>query len=258
MRFAIREAQEDDLPAVAEIEAQSFADNDPLTEGDFLTLLNRPDYYLQVCTTDPEATASASPTRADSPVSVSPIAESVSMSPTRVDSPVSMSPIAESVSDAPKTADASSVTATTPATPDVPPVVATVAVADIPPEAAKDVSQKRIPDAVDGEKGQLPSPKVVGYIIFRIKQSQNQAILLSMAVSKQYRNNHLGKELLTHMLDKVREQKVKLVVLEVGEDNKAAQKLYEDFGFIVTGQLKDHFTKADGSTVDAAMMKLVL
>ena len=71
--------------------------------------------------------------------------------------------------------------------------------------------------------------KLVGYAgYWKIK---NEAHLVTLAIHPSYQRKGLGRMLLSHVLKDVQSKKLKKITLEVRKTNRAAQLLYEKFGF---------------------------
>ena len=67
--------------------------------------------------------------------------------------------------------------------------------------------------------------------------------IFSIAVDKDYQNQKIGSKLLDHLMAWSRENNKKKIWLEVSTKNHAAIKLYEKFGFKVTGLRKNYYQK---------------
>lgn len=85
--------------------------------------------------------------------------------------------------------------------------------------------------------------KMVGYVVGR--QSgwgrRKQGHIVSIAVRDDYRGHGLGATLLAEVLTQLRDAGVEEVVLEVGESNESAIRLYRRFGFEVDRRLPDFY-----------------
>ena len=81
---------------------------------------------------------------------------------------------------------------------------------------------------------------LVGTLRFERSQrqkNQHRGSLHAMYVDRQYRHSGIGRELLQHMLQMLREQKdLEQVELCVGANQTAAKRLYESFGFTYCGK----------------------
>ena len=103
---------------------------------------------------------------------------------------------------------------------------------------------------------------VVGYILTRIERITKGHIpmrgkrghIISVAVLPKYRRMGIGKKMMNFVINKLREEGMDEVVLEVRVSNSAARNLYFKMGFVDDEILKKYYL--DGE--DAAFMKLVL
>lgn len=82
--------------------------------------------------------------------------------------------------------------------------------------------------------------------------------LLSLAVLEEHRRSGIGQQLTVAALHDVQKLGGKIMHLEVNVNNKAAQALYKQFDFTITGRRKEYYRQADGSRADAVTMKLRL
>lgn len=82
---------------------------------------------------------------------------------------------------------------------------------------------------------------VLGYISFTVILDECQ--IVNVAVSPEARKMGIGSHLMTHFLEYIKDMGATHVYLEVRESNTPAIKLYEKFGFEVTGISKNHYTK---------------
>lgn len=82
-----------------------------------------------------------------------------------------------------------------------------------------------------------------------------EAHILNLCVAPEYQRRGLAQFLMKHLLMVARAANVTLVLLEVRVSNKAAQKLYEQFGFKRLGLRKAYYP-ADGDREDALVLGL--
>ena len=85
--------------------------------------------------------------------------------------------------------------------------------------------------------------KVVGYIFGWI--AQNEFHLHNIAVHPDHLRKKIGKKLIQHIISKVVDQKVNVILLEVSINNISARKCYQSLGFVKGGVLKDYYSKGD-------------
>lgn len=85
--------------------------------------------------------------------------------------------------------------------------------------------------------------KVVGYIFGWI--IQNEFHLHNIAVHPDHLRKTIGKKLIQHIITRVADQKVNVILLEVSVNNFSARKCYHSLGFVQTGIRKDYYSKGD-------------
>ena len=72
--------------------------------------------------------------------------------------------------------------------------------------------------------------KVVGYIFGWI--SQNKFHLHNIAVHPDHLRKKIGKKLINHIISRVADQKVNVILLEVSVNNFSARKCYQSLGIV--------------------------
>ncbi len=72
--------------------------------------------------------------------------------------------------------------------------------------------------------------KIVGYIICWL--SDKTAHIYNLAVKKEYQNCGIGSRLLEYLLEDLKKEGIKTVVLEVRKSNQKAIYLYKKFNFV--------------------------
>ncbi len=95
-----------------------------------------------------------------------------------------------------------------------------------------------VAEAASGPDGAVV---VVGYAVVWIVV--DQAELGDIAVSPEWRGHGIGRGLLETVLDRVREQRVRELFLEVRPSNHGARALYERYGFVEIGRRKDYYSR---------------
>jgi len=85
--------------------------------------------------------------------------------------------------------------------------------------------------------------KVVGYIFGWI--IQNKFHLHNIAVHPNYLRKKIGQKLINHIISRVADQKVNVILLEVSVNNVSARKCYQSLGFVEVGLRKDYYSKGD-------------
>ncbi len=94
-------------------------------------------------------------------------------------------------------------------------------------------------------------PEVAGYICFWLVAGEIQ--ILNLAVRKTLRRRGIARRLIELAIRTGWEQHAGFVTLEVRKSNIAARKLYESFGFEVTGERPDYYGAQKESAI---LMKL--
>jgi [ribosomal protein S18]-alanine N-acetyltransferase len=69
----------------------------------------------------------------------------------------------------------------------------------------------------------------------------NELHLNNLAVLEEHRKKGVAQSLLGHMEEYAKERKLKIIKLEVNENNHAALELYNKNGFIRTGYIPDYY-----------------
>ncbi len=100
---------------------------------------------------------------------------------------------------------------------------------------------------------QKEEPHVLGYLIYWTVL--DEAHLMNVAVSPDFRRQGIGEMLLRSMLEECRSSGHIHVTLEVRESNIEAISLYERFDFVAVGKRKNYY-QADNE--DAILMELTL
>jgi len=96
-----------------------------------------------------------------------------------------------------------------------------------------------------------PPPEVAGYICFWSVAGEIQ--ILNIAVRKSLRRRGIARKLIELAIRTGWEQHARVVTLEVRKSNLSALKLYESFGFRVTGERPDYYEVQKESAI---IMKL--
>lgn len=81
--------------------------------------------------------------------------------------------------------------------------------------------------------------KIIGYLGMYL--FLEDADISNVAVEKEYRRQHIGRELLEYILSEAKSRGVKNVTLEVRETNVPAIRLYESMGFKEVGIRKNYY-----------------
>ncbi len=93
---------------------------------------------------------------------------------------------------------------------------------------------------------------IIGYIFIRIIKPE--AHILNIAVAKDYRRIGVGTELFEFGIDYIKKKGCKEVFLEVKENNTAAKRLYEKFGFKKIGIRKKYYADNENALIYAVYL----
>lgn len=87
--------------------------------------------------------------------------------------------------------------------------------------------------------------QILGWVLTLIRKHQKtySARIYTINVHPKSRGKGIAFELMTQMLQKLSSYPIKNVYLEVKETNQGAIKLYETFGFVKTGLIKNYYDK---------------
>ena len=92
-----------------------------------------------------------------------------------------------------------------------------------------------------------------GFVLSRMVLPE--AEIITIAVLPKARGAGLAKTLLRHHLGRLAALGVRSVFLEVAEDNRAALRLYEAFGFAQVGHRQGYYARAGGTAATAIVMR---
>ena len=92
-----------------------------------------------------------------------------------------------------------------------------------------------------------------GFVLSRL--AADEAEILTIAIDPAQRGNGLGRKLLSNHLARLAARGIKMLFLEVEEDNTAARALYVRTGFIQVGRRPAYYTKPDGSRCEALVLR---
>ncbi|MEE8172106.1 MAG: N-acetyltransferase [Alphaproteobacteria bacterium] len=101
-----------------------------------------------------------------------------------------------------------------------------------------------------------PRGKVVGFVLCRSRGQEGE--ILSLAVSPGVRRKGLGGALLDAAKAQAVKHDLEALFLEVAEDNLAARRLYEKFGFATVGRRPHYYLRRYGPSVDALTLRCKL
>lgn len=92
-----------------------------------------------------------------------------------------------------------------------------------------------------------------GFILMR--RAGDEAEVLSIATARASRRQGQARAMLAASLDRLRDQGVRSVFLEVAESNLAALALYRSLGFREVGRRSGYYPMPDGSRATALVMR---
>ena len=95
-----------------------------------------------------------------------------------------------------------------------------------------------------------------GYAEMRTVKGEAQ--IYNIAVAPEFRGEGIGERLLTHLIDKCREDNVDLMTLEVRAGNEAAMELYDKLGFKEVGRRKAYYGKSDAILMNKVMGEVTI
>lgn len=94
---------------------------------------------------------------------------------------------------------------------------------------------------------------VIGFVVSRI--AADEAEILSIAVDARHRGRGLSRDLLLTHLRYLAGRGVRIVFLEVEDNNRPARRLYDRAGFAVAGRRARYYREAGGEERDALVMR---
>lgn len=101
-----------------------------------------------------------------------------------------------------------------------------------------------------------PGDEILAYAI--LMPLPDEVELLTIAVAAAHQRKGLGRACLLALAEAARGDGHQAIFLEVAGRNLAAQRLYEQLGFVQIGLRRNYYHADDGSTDDARVMRLAL
>jgi len=95
--------------------------------------------------------------------------------------------------------------------------------------------------------------KIAGFSMLRI--SADECELMTIVLLKKFQGKKIANALMRAMYDDMMMSPVTKMFLEVDEDNQAARKLYQNFGFEKISERRGYYPRPDGKTATALVMK---
>tara|TARA_Y100000590_G_C15349284_1_gene874513 strand:+ start:340 stop:768 length:429 start_codon:yes stop_codon:yes gene_type:complete len=96
----------------------------------------------------------------------------------------------------------------------------------------------------------LFNSEVIGYLMSKIVL--DEVHIHNITVSKEYRNNGVGTDMITYLIDKAKDKNKNKICLEVNNNNLIARKVYNKFRFTKVGVRKKYYNNKN----DAVLMDL--
>ena len=96
----------------------------------------------------------------------------------------------------------------------------------------------------------------VGFLLGRVVLDEGE--ILSVGVDPAAQRAGVGRALVSACMTAAKNLEAETLFLEVGADNPAAQALYCALGFEIVGTRREYYRRADGTLVDASVMKVKL
>ena len=90
----------------------------------------------------------------------------------------------------------------------------------------------------------LKNDQVVGYSV--VSTGAGEAHLLNLCLHPEYQGLGLGRQMLRKVLEKLPQERVETIFLEVRVSNQAAKNLYLSEGFNEIGQRFNYYPKGEG------------
>ena len=87
--------------------------------------------------------------------------------------------------------------------------------------------------------------RVIGYAVWELDSSKSRGHILNLAIQQDERRRGNGRILLTHVINHLRSNGIRLCRLEVRESNIPARALYEGYGFIVSSKISEYYFDED-------------
>lgn len=94
--------------------------------------------------------------------------------------------------------------------------------------------------------------KTIGFAISRM--AADEAEILSIAIDRRFHGQGLSRNLLLTHLGHLAGRGVRIIFLEVEENNQPARRLYERAGFVVVGR-RDRYYHGNGEQLNALLMR---
>lgn len=97
--------------------------------------------------------------------------------------------------------------------------------------------------------------QLLGYVI--LFQLFEQATIIDICIEPENLGMGLGKRLMQHAINQMKQTEAEMMLLEVRQSNERAIALYQHLGFVNSGIRKNYYKTTDGNE-DAILMNLLL
>ncbi|MEM2924283.1 MAG: ribosomal protein S18-alanine N-acetyltransferase [Methanocellales archaeon] len=92
----------------------------------------------------------------------------------------------------------------------------------------------------------MDGDELIGFVV-GMQVDSDRGRILSIAVSKNYRNRGIGSALMNEILKRFKKANLKFACLEVRVSNKAAQLFYEKLGFKKIGIIENYYEDGENA-----------
>lgn len=106
--------------------------------------------------------------------------------------------------------------------------------------------------ALAAQSGVLTAACPAGFGMVRV--AEDEAEILTLAVLPDRQGKGIGRALLRHLMELAHDAGARRLLLEVGETNAAARRLYDAEGFGEAGRRPGYLRLADGQVEDALIL----
>lgn len=87
--------------------------------------------------------------------------------------------------------------------------------------------------------------KIIGYAVWEFNTRSEEGHILNLAIQAEERRRGKGKMLLSHIVDHLKANSIRVCRLEVRESNIPARGLYESSGFVASGEIRGYYFDED-------------
>ena len=98
--------------------------------------------------------------------------------------------------------------------------------------------------------------EIIAFCLVEYKYATDTIVISLLCVKKEYKGNHLGKNLLSFCINNCNELELNNFALHVSTTNTPALKLYTKLGFVITDFIKHYYRDEAPEDSDAYLMTL--